>query len=177
MQLVGLPLLEHRRIHLKLCLLYKIDLCHFPTRIFTPRQIPHNFRMNSFQLYHLFAWTNAIQFSFVPHTFPYGTHFTLNRLLVHILSLSFTVDLMYVFVLVVLLVVVSLYGSHSLVGMHLISFILLLCTQCYYVQTFIEKKETVISVSVNKCLSINHKHIHRHFAFPYLLQVLVYNGA
>ena len=33
------------------------------------------------------------------------------------------------------MVVVSLYGSHSLVGMHLISFILLLYTQCYYVQT------------------------------------------
>ena len=37
------------------------------------------------------------------------------------------------------MVVVSLY-CHSLVGMHLISFILLLYTQCYYVQTFIEKQ-------------------------------------
>ena len=38
------------------------------------------------------------------------------------------------------MVVVSLYSSHSLVGIHLNSFILLLYTQCYYVQTFIEKK-------------------------------------
>jgi len=34
--------------------------------------------------------------------FPYGTHFTLNRLLVHILSLSITLD-PYVFVLVLLI--------------------------------------------------------------------------
>jgi len=57
LELVGLPPLENRRIYLKSCLLYKIThgLCHFPTGIFTPRQISHNFRMNSFQLCQLFA--------------------------------------------------------------------------------------------------------------------------
>jgi len=45
-----------------------LDLCHFPTGTFTPRQIPHNVRMNSLQLYQPFAQTNASQFSFVPHT-------------------------------------------------------------------------------------------------------------
>ena len=51
-----------------ICLLYKITrgLCHVPTGIFTPRQIRHNFRMNSFQLlYQPFAQT---QFCFVPDT-------------------------------------------------------------------------------------------------------------
>ena len=75
LELVGLPPLENRRIYLKLCLLYKIThgLCHFPTGIFTPRQISHNFRMNSFQLYQPFVRTNAFQFSFVPHTI-YSLH-------------------------------------------------------------------------------------------------------
>ena len=56
-------------------ILYKIThgLCHFPTGIFTPRQISHNFRMNSFQLYQPFVRTNAFQFSFVPHTI-YSLH-------------------------------------------------------------------------------------------------------
>jgi len=49
LELVGL--LEQRRMYLKLCLLFKIThgLCHFPTGIFTPRQILYNFRMNSLQ--------------------------------------------------------------------------------------------------------------------------------
>ena len=33
-----------------------------------PVSIPHNFRMNSLQLYQPYARTNAFQFSFVPHT-------------------------------------------------------------------------------------------------------------
>jgi len=58
------------RFYLKLCLLYKIThgRCHFPIGIFTPRQISHNFRMSSFQLYQPFARTNAFQFLFIPHT-------------------------------------------------------------------------------------------------------------
>ena len=38
---------------LELCLLFKIThgLCQFPTGIFTPGQIPQNFRMNSLQLH------------------------------------------------------------------------------------------------------------------------------
>ena len=57
-------------VYLHLNTVYKIThgLCHFPTGIFTPRQISHNFRMNSFQLYQPFVRTNAFQFSFVPHT-------------------------------------------------------------------------------------------------------------
>ena len=85
--LVGLPPLEQRRNYLKLCLLFKIThgLCHFPTGILTPRQIPHNFRMNCIS--HLCElWC----FSVLLAPFPYGTHFTLNRLLVHILSSSLT---------------------------------------------------------------------------------------
>jgi len=91
--------------------------------------------MNSFQLYQPFAQTNAFQFSFVPHAISLWNS-------LHPEQVAGSCCEINVFVLVLLLlslVVVSLYGSHSLVGMHSISFILLLYTQCYYVQTFIEK--------------------------------------
>ena len=70
LELVGLPPLEQRRIYLELCLLFEIThgLYQFPTGIFTLRQIPHNFRMNSLQLYQPFALINAFHFSFVPYT-------------------------------------------------------------------------------------------------------------
>jgi len=70
LELVGLPPLEQRRMYLELCLLFKIThgLCQFPTGIFTPGQIPHNFKINSLQLCQPFARTNAFHFSFVPHT-------------------------------------------------------------------------------------------------------------
>ena len=92
-------------VYLHLNTVYKIThgLCHFPTGIFTPRQFPHNFRMNSFQLFQPFAKKLTLFSSLSSlEPFPYGTHFTLNMLLVHILSLSFTID-RNVFVLVLLL--------------------------------------------------------------------------
>ena len=49
----------------------------------TPRQIPHNFRMNFSHLHEPMLFSSLSSLTL----FPYGTHFTLNRLLVHILSL------------------------------------------------------------------------------------------
>ena len=94
LELVGLPPLEQRRIYLKLCLLYKIThgLCHFPTGIFTPRQIPHNFRMNSFQLYQPFARTKAFQFSFVPHTISLWNSLHTEQVAGSYSELSYTID-------------------------------------------------------------------------------------
>ena len=65
--------------------------------------------------------------------FPYGTHFTLNRLLVHIHNLSITLD-RNVFVLALLLL--------RWLQFHFIVVITLKSPKKYnYVQTFIEKKK------------------------------------
>jgi len=66
---------------------------------YTPRQIPQNFRINSFQLYQPFART-AFQFSFVPHTISLWN--SLHPEQVAGPYLSFTID-RNVFVLVLLL--------------------------------------------------------------------------
>ena len=66
---------------------------------FTPRQIPQNFRINSFQLYQPFAQT-AFRFSFVPHTISLWN--SLHPEQVAGSYLSFTIDCN-VFVLVLLL--------------------------------------------------------------------------
>lgn len=68
--LVNLPSLQHRRLQLKLCQLYKIihGLSYFPDDIFIPRQNFSNRSSNNKSLLQPFAHTNAFLFSFVPHT-------------------------------------------------------------------------------------------------------------
>ncbi len=72
LELLNIPSLEERRIHLKLGLLYKIihNLCYFPDDIFESRPTPHyvSRNVNPMALKQPFARTNAFYYSFVPHT-------------------------------------------------------------------------------------------------------------
>ena len=69
--LVNLPTLQHRRLQLKLCQLYKIihGLSYFPDNIFIPRQNYYSCRSsNNMAFVRPFAHTNAFLYSYVPHT-------------------------------------------------------------------------------------------------------------
>ena len=72
LELLNIPSLQGRRIHLKLGLLYKIvhNLCYFPDDIFEFRPNPHydSRNANPLTLKQPFARTNAFYYSFVPHT-------------------------------------------------------------------------------------------------------------
>ena len=70
LELLNIPSLQERRIHLKLGLLYKIihGLCYFPDEVFTFRPNLHSRTMNPLTLQQPFARTNAFYYSFVPHT-------------------------------------------------------------------------------------------------------------
>jgi len=69
-ELLNIPSLQERRIHLKLGLLYKIihSLCYFPDDIFEFRPNHHSRSTNPLTLKQPFARTNAFYYSFVPHT-------------------------------------------------------------------------------------------------------------
>jgi len=70
LELLSIPSLQERRIHLKLGLLYKIihSLCYFPENIFEFRPNHHTRSTNPLTLKQPFARTNAFYYSFVPHT-------------------------------------------------------------------------------------------------------------
>ena len=70
LELLSIPSLQERRIHLKLGLLYKIihSLCYFPDNIFEFRPNHHTRSTNPLTLKQPFARTNAFYYSFVPHT-------------------------------------------------------------------------------------------------------------
>jgi hypothetical protein len=75
LELMDLPTLEQRRVHLKLGLMYKIiyNLCYFPPGIFSFKNYSHYTTRNSSAMHPLsleqhFAHTNAFYYSFVPHS-------------------------------------------------------------------------------------------------------------
>ena len=87
--LVNLPTLQHRRLQLNLCQLYKIihGLSYFPDNIFIPRQNYYSCRSsNNMAFVRPFAHTNAFLYSYVPHTIKSWN--SLSPTLVNAVSLS-----------------------------------------------------------------------------------------
>ena len=69
LELLNIPSLQERRIHLKLGLLYKIIRgLYFPDEVLTFKPNLHSRTMNPLTLHQPFARTNAFYYSFVPHT-------------------------------------------------------------------------------------------------------------
>ena len=69
LELTGIPSLATRRLHLKLCTLYKIvyNLCSFPSGILVPRANYSQRTSHPLQFHQPHAYTNSFQYSFVPH--------------------------------------------------------------------------------------------------------------
>ena len=70
LELTDIPSLATRRLHLKLCTLYKIvyGLCYFPPDIFVPRVSYSQRTSHCLSFHQPHAYTSSLQYSFVPHT-------------------------------------------------------------------------------------------------------------